>query len=47
MAGHALGFMQGPRIRGRKPALTGEGEQPLQQARTEGFQVQQIGKKFM
>jgi len=31
MAGHALGFMQGGRTRGRKPALMGEVERDLQQ----------------
>ncbi len=31
MAGHALGFMQGTRTRGRKPALMGEVERDLQQ----------------
>jgi len=31
MAGHALGFMQGTRTRGRKPALMGEVEPELNQ----------------
>jgi hypothetical protein len=31
MAGHALGFMQGGRTRGRKPALTSKVERELQQ----------------